>query len=203
MIIFLLKRLVSLLMMQAKILYTQWQWRNRNGHNRTFPVNDLSCEPYPLDKVRVGIGTYGPLKVFSYGNNSESLTIGNYCSIATGVTFLLGGEHDFRNISTFPFKFFFNGEIESITKGGIVLEDDVWIGTNSIILSGVKIGRGAVVAAGSVVVKNVECYSIVGGNPAKFIKMRFTGAKLEEAFRLDFDSLKELNQSEVISFIYK
>ena len=56
----------------------------------------------------------------------------------------------------------------------VVIEDDVWIGYGSIILSGVKIGRGSVIAAGSVVTKNVESYSIVGGNPARFIKKRFS-----------------------------
>lgn len=62
----------------------------------------------------------------------------------------------------------------------IVIEDDVWIGLGSIILSGVKIGRGSIVAAGSVVTKNIEPYSIVGGNPARFIKNRFSDKEILE-----------------------
>jgi len=64
-------------------------------------------------------------------------------------------------------------------KSQIVIEDDVWIGYGSIIMSNVKIGRGAIIAAGSVVVKNVEPYAIVGGNPAKFIKNRFSSEDIE------------------------
>jgi len=73
---------------------------------------------------------------------------------------------------------------EKISKGPIIIEDDVWIGSNSVILSGVKIGRGSIIGAGSIVTKDVESYSIVGGNPAKFLRKRFdqkTIDKLEES----------------------
>jgi acetyltransferase-like isoleucine patch superfamily enzyme len=202
MIVYSLKRLFSVAILQFNITRSQWQWRARNKHNRTFPVNDLSCEPFPLNKVTVGRCSYGPLRVLSYGNDSESLRIGQYCSVATGVTFILGGEHDYKNLSTFPFKYYFYKEIESKTKGEIVLEDDVWIGTNALILSGVRIGKGAVVAAGSVVTKDVESYSIVGGNPARKIGMRFTELDLERISQFDFDSLHSLSEKEVVNLIY-
>ena len=62
---------------------------------------------------------------------------------------------------------------EALSKGSIIVEDDVWIGARTVILSGVRIGQGAIIAAGSVVTKDVEPYSIVAGNPAKLIKYRF------------------------------
>lgn len=70
---------------------------------------------------------------------------------------------------------FKNGIEEDIcTKGEIVIEEDVWIGSNSVILSGVKIGRGSVIGAGSIVTKDIPRYSVVAGNPAKIVKMRFS-----------------------------
>ena len=87
--------------------------------------------------------------------------------------FMLCAEHNVLNVSTYPYKAQSYGEPEAISKGNIVVEDDVWIGARAIIMSGVKIGQGAVVAAGAVVSKDVPPYAIVGGVPAKIIKYRF------------------------------
>jgi len=90
------------------------------------------------------------------------------------VLFLLGGNHNIETFSTYPFKVMILGEKkEAWSKGPIIVEDDVWIGTRAMILSGVRIGQGAIIAAGAVVTKDVPPYSIVGGNPAKIIKYRF------------------------------
>jgi serine acetyltransferase len=78
---------------------------------------------------------------------------------------------------------------QSLSKGDIIVEDDVWIGMKAIICSGVKIGRGAIVATGSVVTKNVEPYSIVGGNPARHIKYRFSDAIREKLCAIDLKKL--------------
>jgi len=122
----------------------------------------------------VGVKTYGPIWASCSGNPMESLEIGHYCSIATGTKFILGSEHPYTNLSTFPFKVkCFAHEYEATNKGPINIGDDVWIGEDSLILSGVTVGQGAIIAARSVVVKNVPPYSIVGGNPAKVIKKRF------------------------------
>ena len=86
----------------------------------------------------------------------------------------------FKLSSIFKTIFNTNDASDYEVKGNITIEDDVWIGTNSVILSGVSIGRGAIVAAGSIVSKNVEPYSIVGGIPAKFIKKRFTDENILE-----------------------
>lgn len=150
------------------------KYRSLNKHNNTVLMN--TCD---LSKIVVGKHTYGDIYVHDGSLSDTKLIIGSYCSIASNVRFLLGGEHQTKSISTFPFKVYkFGYKFESGSKGNIVLKDDVWIGDSAIICSGVTIGQGAIVAAGSVVTKDVEPYSIVGGTPAHFIKWR-----LDEEYR--------------------
>ena len=152
----------------------------KNLHNYTEPVNI-----FPIDKVEVGNYSYGPLKVYSYvKNDSEKLIIGSFCSIANGVKFLLGGNHDLQNYSTYPFNAVFLQKEEAVSKGTIIIDDEVWIGTDAIILSGVHLPQGCVVAAGSVVAKSFKPYSIVGGNPAKLIRYRFDEQTIEELLKI-------------------
>ena len=163
------------------------KWRKMNPHNYTNVGHKWNDVAFQLDKVHVGNYSYGSLHVTSYKYGGQ-LYIGHFCSIASNVHFLLGGEHDYRNVSTFPFKYYFIHEREALSKGDIVVEDDVWIGTGCIILSGVHLGRGTVVAAGSVVVKSTEPYSIIGGNPAKLIKKRFSDEKIQEFMKIDYST---------------
>lgn len=96
------------------------------------------------------------------------------------------------SFSTFPFKVkFLNYEVEALTKGPIIVKDDVWIGFGSFVLSGVTIGQGAVVAAGSVVTKDVPPYAIVGGNPARVIRYRFSNEQVDTLKRIDFSEIDE------------
>lgn len=132
----------------------------------------------------------GKLDVF-YCGGQDKLSIGRFCSIAKNVTFLLSGDHRHEWVTTYPFPAFSNiwKGAEKITghpkdKGDIVIGNDVWTGRNSIILSGISIGDGAVIAAGSVVTKNVEPYSIVGGVPAKIIKYRFKQKQIRELLKI-------------------
>jgi len=126
----------------------------------------------------VTIGNYttinGPnVQVFAKLNR---ITIGNYCSIARDVT-IQEYNHKTNAISSYNFqKHVFGGKPidDVVSKGPIVIGSDVWIGTKSIVLSGVAIGHGAIVAAGSVVTKDVKPYAIVGGNPARVIRQRFS-----------------------------
>lgn len=118
---------------------------------------------------------------FLIGAYSE-IEIGNFCSIARNVQ-IQGVYHNYNRATSYSIikSIFKERDIgEFIVKGKIVIEDDVWIGANSVILSGVKIGRGSVIAAGSIVTKDVEPYSIVGGNPAKKIRFRFTEEVISE-----------------------
>ena len=132
----------------------------------------------PTDhRVLIGSHTYGvSLANILLFKASDSVTIGNYSSFARGVLIIASGEHNYKSVSNYPFYAHYldrGVEIDTFSKGEVVIGSDVWVGANSIILSGVIIGDGAVVAAGSVVVKDVQPYSIVGGVPAKLIKYRF------------------------------
>lgn len=178
------------------------KWEAMNRHNHTGVGHKWDQTPFPLDKVHVGNYTYGPLHVEQYSQYDGQLYIGHFCSIAPEVKFLLGGEHDYRNISTFPFKYWFNHETEAPSKGDIHVEDDVWIGTRCLILSGVTLARGTVVAAGSVVVKSTEPYSIVGGNPAHLIKKRFSEETIAELMKIDFSQWDEKYVRDHIEQLY-
>lgn len=112
--------------------------------------------------------------------NNDQLIIGNFCMIASDVKFIMNGaNHLTDTISSYPFSIFGNGWQEAMNgkeypnKGNIVVGNDVWIGYNATIMAGVTIGDGAIIAANATVVKNVEPYTIVGGNPAKIIRKRF------------------------------
>ncbi len=148
-----------------------YQWRYNNKHNYTIIRNILGGSPI----ITIGEGTYGELNTLSYKNKEEGLEIGNFVSIASNVWFILGGNHQMNTYSNYPIVSMFIElcpEKDALTKGKIIIEDEVWIGANVTILSGITIGKGAIVAAGSVVTKDVPPYSIVGGNPAKIIRYR-------------------------------
>lgn len=172
-------------MSSAKLLLKKMVWRFRNKNNFTTVGNPS----FPLSLVSVGEGTYGKLNVHAYGSLGERLDIGRYCSIAEGVTFILGGEHDTSLVSTYPFEAMYGSSVCAISKGPIIIEDDVWIGFGATILSGVIIKQGAVIAAGSLVVHDVSPYTVVGGVPARKIKTRFDEATVIEATRIDYSRL--------------
>jgi tetrahydrodipicolinate N-succinyltransferase len=88
-------------------------------------------------------------------------------------------------------------EHEAYSNGSIIIEDDVWIGMNSTILSGVTVGKGAVIAYGSVVVKNVPPFAIVGGNPAKLIRYRFNEDLISRLTEINYTEIQEnkINQN--------
>lgn len=133
----------------------------------------------------IGDFSYGKPSVLEFGEKTN-LKIGKFCSIATNVRIFLGGNHNIDWVTTFPFSVwpeYFPGA-ENIpghpySKGDVVIGNDVWLGHSCMILSGVTIGNGAVIAAGSVVLKDVGPYEIWGGNPAQFIKKRFPNETIE------------------------
>jgi acetyltransferase-like isoleucine patch superfamily enzyme len=136
-----------------------------------------------MNKYDVGRFTYG-VPIVKDWHHGATLKIGNFCSIAENVTILLGGNHSTDWISTFPFGVMFDEVRDKSymhptkSKGDVIIGNDVWLGMNVTILSGVTIGDGAAVAACAVVTKNVPPYTIVGGNPAKPLKKRFSDEEI-------------------------
>lgn len=129
---------------------------------------------YP--EFQMGRHTYGVPIVHDW-DNGTTLSIGAYCSIAENAEILLGGNHRMDWISTYPFPAFFpeahHIRNHTVSRGDVIIGSDVWLCSNCLILSGVNIGHGAVVASGAVVTRDVEPYAIVAGNPARVIRYRF------------------------------
>jgi acetyltransferase-like isoleucine patch superfamily enzyme len=135
---------------------------------------------------------------YSYGNpiicwenKDAKLYIGHFCSIGTNVKIYLGGNHNTHYVTTYPFGHIhenifnnFDGKGSPSTKGDVIIGNDVWIADNVTIMSGVTIGDGAVICNNSHVIKNVEPYSISGGNPCKFIKYRFTKEQIDKLLEI-------------------
>lgn len=160
----------------------QNEWRRRNAHNETYIGRQ-----FDLNKVTVGKYTYGIINAWTWGKREEHLSIGHFCSIADDVVFLLGGNHNYTGITTFPCRVKFMGHAEEAeTKGKIIVGDDVWIGYRATILSGITIGQGAVIGAGSVVCNDVPPYAIAGGNPIKVIGWRYEQEVIKEMANLNW-----------------
>lgn len=153
----------------------------------------------PSSYLKFGRHSYGCPKVL-VKNGSAGVEIGNFCSIATGVKFLDGGNrHRVEHVSTFPLSLVYEesfggmesqednieNKILSLRKRGkTIVGSDVWIGESAYILPGITIGDGAVIGAKSVVTKDVPPYAIVGGNPAKIIRYRFNKKIIERLLKI-------------------
>lgn len=145
-------------------------------------------EPYTRDLLKkyvdaglaeIGEHTYGE-PVIRYAQLGHRFICGRYCSFGPGVQIMLGGGHRHDWVTTYPFPAFAERwpEAAGVTghhtgKGDVTVGNDVWVGLSAYISSGVTVGDGAVIAARSVVTKDVPPYAIVGGNPAKLIRLRF------------------------------
>jgi virginiamycin A acetyltransferase len=164
------------------------EWRKRNSHNDTM----IGDRTFPMNNVTVGNASYGMLQVQSlFEQEGEKLVIGNYVSIAPGVQFLLGVNHQINTFTTFPLysRFIERSAIDAINKGPLIVEDEVWIGTDAILFSGIKVGKGAIISAGAIVTKDVPPYSIVGGCPAKLIKYRFSEDIIAELMSISLNEI--------------
>jgi len=131
----------------------------------------------PLPGVEIGRHTYGLTKEsFFVPHENVPVRIGSFCSIGPDVLFICAAEHRVDTATTFPIQFA-NGKIRNANgtagKGPITVGHDVWIGARCIVLSGVTIGNGAVLGAGSIVTRDIPPYAIAVGNPARTIRYRF------------------------------
>lgn len=137
--------------------------------------NDFINDPRDFEKNNV---------LYHYPINNDKLIIGKFCSIACGAKFIMtSANHTNSSFSTYPFPIFFEEWDENLNvsdawdnKGDIVIGNDVWIGYDAVIMSGIHIGHGAIIGTRAVVTKDVPPYAIVGGVPAKIIKMRYDDA---------------------------
>jgi acetyltransferase-like isoleucine patch superfamily enzyme len=143
--------------------------------------------------------------LFYLPTGKEHVVIGKYCSIAADVQFIFG-DHALNRVSTFPFRHLLarnSTNDDAVYRGPIVVGNDVWIGHRSLILANVRIGDGAVVAAGSVVTKDVEPYTMVGGVPARMIKRRFSESQIAELLRIRWWDWPEERIVNNIELFYK
>ncbi|HAU5279862.1 TPA: CatB-related O-acetyltransferase, partial [Clostridioides difficile] len=146
--------------------------------------NDFCNDPRDFEKNNV---------LYHYPINNDKLIIGKFCSIACNAKFLMtSGNHTLKSKSTYTFPIFYEEwglDINHITdawdnKGNIIIGNDVWIGYDSIIMSGVHIGDGAIIGTRAVVTNDVPPYSIVGGVPAKIIKKRFNNNTISKLLEI-------------------
>ena len=147
----------------------------------------------------------------------DKLIIGKFCMIASGVQFIMNGANHLTNaLTSYPFAIFGNGWEKAMEgkayphKGDIHIGNDVWIGYNATIMAGVTIGDGAIIACNATVIKNVEPYSIVGGNPAVEIKKRFAKETIDALLQLKWwdweiakitDNLQQLTGNDIDKLI--
>jgi acetyltransferase-like isoleucine patch superfamily enzyme len=152
-----------------------------------FYTREWLREPY----AQVGAHTYGKPEVVQFYGSEARLKIGKFCSIAGSVTIFLGGDHRTDWVTTYPFPVLsaFWPKVPSIpdtavTKGDVVIGNDVWIGFGAMILSGVTIGDGSVIGARAVVAGDIPPYAVAVGNPARPVSRRFDEATVARLLRV-------------------
>ena len=148
-----------------------------------------------------GVANFEANVLYHFEFVGDKLIIGKFCAIATAVKFIMNGaNHHIGGFSSFPFPIFRSGWEQNLppgyefpSRGDTVVGNDVWLGYDSLIMPGVQLGDGAIVASRAVVTKDVPPYHIVGGNPARSIRARFddaTVAALLEIRWWDWDAAK-------------
>lgn len=148
--------------------------------------NDFYDDPRDFEKNNV---------LYHYPVNKDKLIIGKFCSIACKAKFLMtSGNHSMKSLSSYTFPIFYEEwglDVSHVTdawdnKGDIVIGNDVWIGYEAVIMSGVKIGDGAIIGTRAVVTKDVPPYTVVGGMPAKVIKKRFDDDTIDKLMKIQW-----------------
>lgn len=200
-LIYCIKRSINSFQIRYYDIVMRLMWKKNNKHNFCELSKNINKDIYYLiknNKISVGNNSYGKLNIRSSYATNEELRIGSYCSISSNAIFLLGGEHNYDSISTYPFENIFEEKKEGKSKGAILIDDDVWIADNAIIMSGIHIGQGAIIATGSVVTKDVPPYAIVGGIPAQIIKYRFDSTIIDKLLQVDYKRIR-LNEKKYLN----
>ncbi len=162
--------------------------------------NDFYNDPKEFEKNNV---------LYQYPINNDKLIIGKFCSIACKAKFLMNSaNHTLKSLSTYTFPIFGDEWHKTLkpkdswdNKGNIVIGNDVWIGYDAVILSGVKIGDGAIIGARAVVTKDVPPYAIVGGIPAKVIRKRFNDNVIDRLMKIKWWNWPDEKIQENIQYI--
>jgi len=141
----------------------------------------------PKGMVKFGEHTLGRPRILSW-RRDDLLVVGKFCMFAADSMVVLSGEHCLDRVSCYGFKSRFLGlkgdNLDGVSKGPVFIGNDVWVGGNAMILSGVTIGDGAIVAAGAVVTQNVPAYSIVAGVPARVLRFRFSDEQIMKLLKI-------------------
>ena len=195
-----IKYILRQVMAGVRYKITQFMWIKKNTHNKTRMGNY-----FPLEKVSVGRYTYGQLNVHHFDAQNEGLIIGDFVSIGPNVEFFLGGEHHPKYISNYPFALYMDkcamySKEDITTKGPIKVDDDVWLGAHVLVMSGVHIGRGAIIGAGSVVTKDIPPYAIFAGG--KIVKYRFDEHMINKLLMLDYSKVDEKFLEQNVELFY-
>ena len=159
---------------------------NLEDYEILFKSLDVSSD---ILKASVGRLSYGIPEVKWWGEPNTGLQIGRFCGIAGDVKIYLGGNHCYKRVTQYPFEVVFNQPklpdplpscLKSSTKGPVVIGNDVWIGDSVTIMSGVKVGDGALLGASTVIRKDVPPYAIVIGNPGEIVAYRHTPKQIKK-----------------------
>ncbi len=170
------------------------RWINPHNQTRLHLANLVARRP---GQITIGAYSYGRPKV-RFPESGAKLTIGRYCSIADGIEIMLGGNHRTEWATTYPFPAMSGLWPDAaglagadVSRGDVVIGSDVWLGSQALILSGVGIGHGAVVAARAVVTRDVPPYAIVAGNPARIVRYRMSEEHISALLRSSWWLLPE------------
>lgn len=172
-----------------KLLILKKQFLNCNRENQTWLINAKSIECITIGKM-----TWGGINIIDYCTSEDDschIYIGNFCSIASDVKFMRGGNHRTDRVSTFLFRSCYHLEGEENLKKSkdICIDDDVWIGYGVLILPGANIGKGAIIGAGSVVRGNIPPYAIYVND--RVVKFRFDEKIIKTLLEFDYSKVDE------------
>lgn len=175
--------------------------------------------PWTKDRLAIAIKKYGyDIGDYTYGepkilweHQNALLRIGKFCSFGENVTIYLGGNHNSRNITTYPFAILRrpwaikkdNYNNVASTNGNVTIGADVWVADNVVILSGVTIGHGAVIGNGAIVSKSVPPYCVAVGNPANVVRKRFDDNIITQLLKIEWWHYNKTVITKLIPYLLK